>query len=66
MITGSHQMQGYWQEFGPCICPKLRTQAGPVLLPESDLGLIRTSLADSREAIEEFWQKAMGSNKLVT
>lgn len=66
-ITGRHQMQGYWQEFRPCICPELRTQAGTVLLPESELGLIfRTGLADNREAIEEFWQRAMGSNKLVT
>lgn len=60
-------MQGYWSELRSYICrSEVGTQVGTALLPESELGLIRTGLEDTREAMEEFWQKAMGSSKLVT
>lgn len=49
-IAGSHELRGCWPELQPGTrSSKVEMQAEASLLPESELGLIRASLAEATE-----------------
>lgn len=66
-LAGTCELQGYRPELRSRICgSKLEMKARLAHALESELHLIRAALAEAREALDKFQQKAAGKSKSVT